>query len=233
MMKIEIIRIDGRKCHIFHYGQEEKIIYWGVQCGNEEVIKKVAEKLSVLAREMSFVLVAYETENWNKDFSPWEAVPVFGEMGFSGGGEAMLKWLLQNCIPAIEESRQHSFWPQKRLLAGYSLAGLFSLWAFYESDQFGGAASCSGSLWFPGWREYIGTHRSKSKGSIYLSLGKKEEKTRNAVMAQIGEMTKFQYEQIVRDERIEHKILEYHSGGHFHEAENRIARGIAWLARNC
>lgn len=229
---MEIMQVAGRKCHIFRWGREEKIIYWGIQCGQEEMIRKVAGKLSALVGKVPFVLVAYETENWNQDFSPWMAAPVFGENGFSGDGEATLKWILESCIPVVEESCHYSFPPGKRLLAGYSLAGLFSLWVFYESNQFGGAASCSGSLWFPEWREYISAHRSKSKGSIYLSLGKKEEKTRNAVMAQIGEITKLQYERMQNDERIEHSILEYYPGGHFYEVENRIAQGIAWLIRN-
>ena len=35
-------------------------------------------------------------------------------------------------------------------IAGYSLAGLFALYALYKTDAFTRVASMSGSLWFPG-----------------------------------------------------------------------------------
>lgn len=35
-------------------------------------------------------------------------------------------------------------------IAGYSLAGLFALYALYKTDVFTRVASMSGSLWFPG-----------------------------------------------------------------------------------
>ena len=75
-------------------------------------------------------------------------------------------------------------------LMGYSLAGLFALWAAYESDVFSGIVCCSGSLWFPDWDHYVRDHVIQSKCSVYLSLGGKEEKTKNKVMAAVGDRTR-------------------------------------------
>lgn len=39
-------------------------------------------------------------------------------------------------------------------LGGYSLAGLFSLWAAYQTNLFAGIAAASPSVWFPGFLDY-------------------------------------------------------------------------------
>ena len=70
-------------------------------------------------------------------------------------------------LPEIKSKFQGS----ETFLTGYSLAGLFSLWALYESDKFNGAVSCSSSLWFNKWDEYVSTHRIKASSKIYMSLG--------------------------------------------------------------
>ncbi len=88
---------------------------------------------------------------------------------------------------------------QEHWLAGYSLAGLFALWAAYECDTFSGIACCSGSLWFKNWDIYMREHILKRKCSVYLSLGGKEEKTKNAVMATVGDRTREQEKLLLED----------------------------------
>ncbi len=36
-----------------------------------------------------------------------------------------------------------------------AISGLFALWALYRTDFFAGAVSASGSVWFPGFREFV------------------------------------------------------------------------------
>lgn len=46
--------------------------------------------------------------------------------------------------------------PRWRGIAGYSLTGLFALYyAIYQTDLFSRVGSISGTLWFPGMKEYI------------------------------------------------------------------------------
>lgn len=96
---------------------------------------------------------------------------------------------------------------------GYSLAGLFALWAAYESDVFSGIICCSGSLWFPDWDHYVRNHVIQSKCSVYLSLGGKEEKAKNKVMAAVGDRTRAQEWLLQEDSMVESVVLEWNAEG--------------------
>lgn len=75
------------------------------------------------------------------------------------------------------------------ILGGYSLAGLFALWSAYQESctvKLAAAAGMSLSVWFPGWLEYMKTKQIQTK-RVYLSLGDREERTRNAAMRQVGQ----------------------------------------------
>lgn len=75
-------------------------------------------------------------------------------------------------------------------IAGYSLAGLFALYAMYRCDCFARVASMSGSLWFPKFREYVLRHEPIRKPEkLYMSLGDAEAKTKHAVLKTVQENT--------------------------------------------
>ena len=110
-------------------------------------------------------------------------------------------------------------------IAGYSLAGLFALYAMYRCDAFDRAASMSGSLWFPDFREYALTHGMKKRpDKIYLSLGDKEAKARNALLKTVQDNTEqivSHYRQLGLD-----VTWELNPGNHFRDAALRTAKGI-------
>lgn len=222
--------IQGKCCHIHQGSDTAPVFWWGISSRDsakqfEAVVKIIRNKQS----KADYTLIAYEVEDWNRDFSPWEAPAVWGEESFAGGGNQTLRWLTDQAIPYVEGEISTK---RKHFPVGYSLAGLFSLWAFYESNRFAGVASCSGSLWFPGWREYMELHKSAKDCIIYLSLGIKEEQTKNKIMAQVGECTRAQYEWICRDENASAHILEWNSGGHFSNPEERLAKSITWILQH-
>ena len=72
-----------------------------------------------------FRLLAIKVKNWNLDLSPWSAPAVFGKEGFGGGAAETLAMVLDLCS---DGSRQY-------YVGGYSLAGLFALWAAYQTDH--------------------------------------------------------------------------------------------------
>lgn len=146
---------------------------------------------------------------------------------FAGQGARTLKWLLEEGVPYID--RTYHVKEQEHWLAGYSLAGLFALWSAYECDIFSGIACCSGSLWFKNWDIYMREHTLKRKCSVYLSLGGKEEKTKNAVMATVGNRTREQEKLLLEDPFAERVVLEWNPGGHFADSGKRLAKGIKWL----
>ena len=63
--------------------------------------------------------------------------------------------------------------------------------------------------------------------SVYLSLGDKEEKTKNPTMAQVGNCIRKQQE-LLTAQGI-NTILEWNPGNHFQHSDERTAKGFAWL----
>lgn len=162
-----------------------------------------------------FYLIAVKVQNWNTDLSPWNAPAVFGKDAFGAGAADTLEEVLKLCAD------------QKKIyiIGGYSLAGLFALWAVYQTDVFAAVAAASPSVWFPGFIEYMKEHRPQA-ASVYLSLGDKEEKTRNPVMAAVGSRIREAHE-LLRGQGVD-TVLEWNPGNHFRDADIRTAKAFAW-----
>ena len=65
---------------------------------------------------------------------------------------------------------------------------------------------------------------------VYLSLGDKEAKTRNQILAQV-ENDIYDVYRSLRDHRLS-SILVWNEGTHFKEPALRMAKGFAWLMNN-
>ena len=170
-------------------------------------------------------LAAFSVEDWNRDLSPWEAPPVFGKVPFSGGAEATLAFVTGELLPRLRAELA----PESGLslcLGGYSLAGLFALWAATKTELFQGIAAASPSVWFPGWLDYVREHPIRAE-RVYLSLGDREERAKNAVMARVGDCIREQYALLQNSCSA---TLEWNPGGHFQDPEERTARAFRWIA---
>ncbi|MBE6018184.1 MAG: esterase [Lachnospiraceae bacterium] len=179
--------------------------------GIENEIKAIRE-----LSDTDFRLIAVKVDSWNRDLSPWPAPAVFGNEDFGGCASAFLDEILKLCPDD----------GKKNLLGGYSLAGLFALWAAYQTDRFAGIAAASPSVWFPGFVDLMRDNAVKSR-AVYLSLGDKEETTRNPVMATVGSCIREGYD-ILKSQNVR-CTLAWNSGNHFKEADLRTARAFAWL----
>lgn len=174
-----------------------------------------------LIKELSgkdFMLKAFPVNDWNNDLSPWNAPPVFGKNSFGDGAAKTLDQILQHC-----GDRSKTYF-----IGGYSLAGLFSLWAAFQTDLFEGVAAASPSVWFPGFSDFVKANNI-SCGSVYLSLGDREEQTRNPVMATVGDRIRDIHETL--SERGVECVLEMNEGNHFKDADLRTAKAFSWLLR--
>ena len=172
-----------------------------------------------------FVLVVLPVNDWNKDLSPWEAPAVFGDNAFGCGAPETLEIIEKELIPDVcQKLGLPADIPA--VLGGYSLAGFFSLWASYRTERFEAVCAASPSVWFPSWMEFAQKHAPKAK-YIYLSLGSKEEKTRNPVMAAVGDCIRKQYE-LLGGPASRDAILEWNPGNHFKDADIRTAKGFVW-----
>ena len=215
----------------FEVAEKEATLYHSKESGSPLIIlnnyagdgKSVMEAVGQL-EEKDFNLLCVGNLKWDHDMTPWYCPPTSPQdTPCTGGADEYLRLLLNDILP--ECLRRVNGTPSHISIAGYSLAGLFALYALYQTDVFERAASMSGSLWFPGFKEYVFSHEMKRKPKkLYLSLGDKEAKTRNRCLKAVQENT----ENIAahfREEEID-VTLEMNPGNHFKDAALRSAKGI-------
>jgi predicted alpha/beta superfamily hydrolase len=204
-------------------GKVSPIVYLHTFRHEGEEVWKQCTKIST----KRFILVEIDGVDWNNDMSPWPCAKLFDEdTACKGGGEEWLQMLTSQIIPAAEKDLTVS----RRYIAGYSLAGLFALWAVYHTDVFDGVISGSGSFWYPGFVEYAASHHlMRQPSSIYLSLGDRESRVRNRTLQCVEENTRwlsahYQAQGITT-------TFELNTGNHYMQTELRMAKGIGWTLR--
>ena len=169
-----------------------------------------------------FLLLGIMISDWNEELSPWKAPAVFGKEDFGDGAEKTLNDLEQELTAFVNGNRTIC-------LGGYSLAGLFTLWQAYQKELFQGIAAVSPSVWFPGFLDYA-RQNTIHVGKIYLSLGDREHKTRNPVMATVKDNIETLYCDY-RDQGYG-TVLEFNPGNHFQDPWLRMAKGFIWLLKD-
>ena len=179
---------------------------------------------------VDFTLAAINITDWNTDLSPWAIPPVFkNDKPFVGGADAYLETLTVKIIPEIIGELGSN--PAYIALTGYSLAGLFAVYAMYRTDRFARIASASGSMWYPGFVDFVKSHKPAAlPEKLYLSLGDKEARTRNQIMATVEQNTEVLFEHY-KSLGVE-AVFEMNPGNHFRDAAQRMAKGIVWLVGN-
>lgn len=243
------ITTDGYTAHCFIPKSRltDKIVY--MYAAMPEDAEKVWQHLSCHC-----VLVCVEGIDWNRDMSPWYHKKVFSQgEDFAGGADAYLSVFCERLIPEIE----YAVWERakngelcrnsdiaeefcrngeikekaagmKRYLVGYSLGGLFALYAPYRTALFDGVGSVSGSLWYEGLLPYMESHSPcRIPEKAYFSLGDKENRG-NAKMRTVAERT-MQARELFRRMGVR-TYFEWNPGDHFRDAAGRMARGIDWLS---
>ena len=219
-MQLECLKIDGRAVYRAARGEGGALI---LQPVDDHDLSVLDAQLEAVARrtEAPFTLAAFKVDNWNDDLSPWPAPPAFGDEPFGGHAPRTLGWVERTLLPALDAPRYG-----ETLVAGYSLAGLFALYAARASDAFAGAAGVSPSVWLPGWLDFAAAHPTRAK-RVYLSLGDKEARTRNPMMRAVADNLQATH-RILLDQGVL-TTLEWNPGNHFREPEARMAKGVAWL----
>lgn len=209
--------------HTYGDADADIILVQMVDDHDMETIQQEAAYIRELTGGKKFCLRAVHVESWNGDLSPWPAPAVFGKEDFGDGAGQTLEFLLTQVVSGKDIGQTDN---KKLFLGGYSLAGLFALWAGYQTDRFAGIAAASPSVWFPNFTGYMRENRIRAE-AVYLSLGDREERTRNPVMAGVGTAIKEGYS--ILTEAGTDCVLEWNKGNHFKEPDLRTAKAFAWL----
>ena len=135
-------RIAGRKIEVFsHESIAPCPIVWLNTFENEgAAVWNACQALHT----PDFILAAIQIEHWHDDLSPWQAPKLYKQgTDFAGNAAQFLSDLTETILPEITE--HIPFKPQYHAISGYSLAGLFAVWALFQTSLFRRAASASGS----------------------------------------------------------------------------------------
>ena len=199
------------------------IIYLNTFAGGGQKVFKAAQAAGC----PPFSLVAICNLDWNRDMAPWDGPAAFKNGDpFIGGADNYLQLLVEEIMPEAEKELNGP--PKWRGIAGYSLAGLCALYAIYQTDLFSRVGCMSGSLWFPGFKEYIFSHKPKRRPDcIYFSLGDKEAKARNSVLKTVQENTE-EIRNFYQGRGID-TVFQLNPGNHFVQGVERTVVGIRWL----
>ena len=220
-MRKQVFELDGRAVTLYTDDSPQILFLQPVDEHDTELLDAEIEAMRDCA--LPFALAAFKVRDWNRELSLWEAPPVFGKVPFGGMAEETLSFVLDRLLP---ELRTRLGAVMKLCLGGYSLAGLFALWAATRTDAFSGVAAASPSVWFPGWMDYVKENSVQAK-DVYLSLGDREERAKNPVMATVGDCIREQYALLQADHTA---TLEWNPGSHFQDSEKRTARAFCWIA---
>ena len=222
-MTAHTMQLRNRPCRIYGEAHTEYLL---LQMTGEHELESMESEVAAIAQSAHhFLFAAIPVKSWNNELSPWEAPAVWGKENFGGNAADTLRFLTEQVIPTLK--KQFALPGNVRIiLGGYSLAGLFALWASTQTDLFYGIAAASPSVWFPEWMKFEQRHPMQAQ-HVYLSLGDKEEHTKNAVMAVVGDNIRALHRELA--ERGKSCVLEWNCGGHFKDTDLRTARAFRWV----
>ena len=217
--------IGGRPCRLFVSGHPERILIQPSARHENPKLEAEAAGIASLS-DVPFVLCAIELEDWTLDLMPWWDGNISRDPEAGKHAGETLQYILDDLLPAL----QARFGPLPVILGGYSLGGLFALWASTRTDTFEAVAAASPSVWIHGWLPFARRNRPLA-GRIYLSLGEQEESVRNQAIARVGANLREQYEMLQARPGPDLCTLVWEPGGHFSDNEGRMARAFAWALK--
>lgn len=214
--------IAGRTCRLFGSESPACILIQPSARHENAILALEADKIAELSK-VPFVLATIELADWIVDLMPWPDANISREPEAGKHGQDTLEYVLMSLVPEL----QHRFGPMPIILGGYSLGGLFSLWASAQSDSFKAVAAASPSVWIKGWIPFAKKHMPLAD-SVYMSLGDKEEHVRNQAIARVGDCLREQYALLQEQFTPGHCTLVWEPGNHFNDNEGRLARAFVW-----
>ena len=228
IMLNENVNIGSIHCNVFATERPEVLL---IQPSARHETKNdgINREVKALAANATkgFAIVFFDTVEWAKALMPWhdEAVSRDEEVGMHA--QDTLIYIEESLVPWMHER----FGKLPCIIGGYSLGGLFALWAARQSTAFGAVAAASPSLWIKGWADFADSHDLNAQ-LAYVSLGDREEHCRNQRMARIGDCVRHEHLTLANQIGSSATTLEWNSGGHFGNEAERTAKAFAWCIEN-
>ena len=181
---------------------------------------------------LNFVLL--NSNNRTDDYTPWplqasENMP----MDFGGKAEEHLSFITTHVIPFCESEYGFASSAEKRVIGGYSLGGLFSLYAAVNTDLFRTVLSCSSSLWYPGFLDYLKEHPFKATHpKLYMSVGDQEGTTATNLTADQTLNTLALKDWVELRFQASDFQFKLEEGNHGTNISRRAERAVEWVEEN-
>lgn len=180
-----------------------------------------------LGKNRRSTVVSIPVDQWGDALTPWPAKAIYrGEPDYGGEAAQTLSALLDEVIPALEAA--HGLSPSAHAICGYSLGGLFALYALTHSDAFAACACLSGSVWYEGWVEHVRALPPNLAGRFaYLSLGTKERRAARPILKTVQDCMEA-CTQILQEHGCQ---VEYRTGpgNHLQHIPERLYAGLTAL----
>ena len=216
------LSIAGRSCRMSGSETPDCILVQPSARHEDASLESEVAQLEALAPR-PFLLVTIGLEDWTLDLMPWPDGNISRDPDAGKHGQETLDYILQDLLPELERR----YGPRPVILGGYSLGGLFALWASTRTDRFQAVAAASPSVWIHGWIPFAKKNRPMAE-AVYLSLGDREEHVKNQAIARVGDNLRAYYGMLQDQMGPEHGTLVWEEGGHFNENAGRLARAFAW-----
>ena len=221
-MKAEIDGIGGKKCRLFGADDPACLLVQPSARHENATLEAEAQQIAALTT-VPFALATIELEDWVRDLMPWPDGNITSDPEAGKRGQDTLDYVLMALVPELQ--RRYGSLPV--ILGGYSLGGLFALWASMQTDSFKAVAAASPSVWIHNWIPFARKHATLAD-DVYLSLGNQEEHVKNQAIERVGDNLRAQYELLKEQLGPDHCTLFWETGNHFTDNEGRLARAFAW-----
>ena len=219
---MEQLTIGGRKCRLYGADNPEFILVQPSARHENATLESEVQQIAALSKA-PFVLSAIELEDWVVDLMPWPDGNISRDPEAGKHGRDTLGYILMDLVPELKG--RYGTLPV--ILGGYSLGGLFAIWASMQSGCFKAVAAASPSVWIHDWIPFARRHAPMA-GCVYLSLGDKEEHVKNQAIARVGDNLRAQYGLLREQLGPERCTLVREDGNHFTDNDGRTARAFAW-----
>lgn len=123
---------------------------------HEEKNDGVRREVDLIAQASptGFAMVFFDCVEWARALMPWADDAVSRDAEVGRHAPDTLRFIEHTLLPWLRER----FGALPCIIGGYSLGGLFALWAARNTDAFAAVAAASPSLWIKGWGEYAAAH---------------------------------------------------------------------------